>query len=214
MNFKTHKKGLIALALVFFMLAPMLMASTSVHAGTSAQGSFSVVKDAQTLPLSGSNKYNPTPTTITSVTIPSTTALGTLLGFDIVINNAANVNGWALPTVAWNPAVLTCTGAKEGPFLQDNAAGTGTAFLVGAIGSPAGTIGGGIADAIQGTAQSPDSTAVVCTIYFTVVGYGTSPVSITGTGSNQAYLHTAPGTTDPQIPVETTDASVTQQAPA
>ena len=207
MNFKTHKKGLIALALVFFMIVPMLMAAVPVLATGSATGNFTVVQDSSTNHGSG---YNPQNTTITSVTVPSSpNPVGTALAFDIMINNAANVDGWSIPTVSWNPAVLTLTNVKEGSFLADS--GSGTDFLVGAILS--GHIGGGISDAIASSAQSPDSQAVCCTLFFTVVGYGSSQVNIIDTGSNQAYLHTTSASNDPAIPVPAADASVTVQAP-
>ena len=218
MNFRTHKKGLIALALVFFMLAPMLMAGINlVHADNSATGTLSVVQDSS---IVHNSSYNPVPTSTTSVTIPATTPLGTVLAFDVVINNAANVNGWSMPTVTWNSAVLTMITAKEGPFLANNAASTATAFLLGAV--QTGQVGGGISDAIEGSAQcaiswtagtAPPAGAVLTTMFFTVVGYGTSSVNIIGTGGNQAYLHTAPGTSDPAIPVTATDATVTQNSP-
>jgi len=143
--------------------------SLAVQAATSdptATGVFSAV-------LSGT-------TTTSSITLgPSPDPMGSTVNIDIYISGAANVWGWTLGSITWNPAVLSCNSATEGPWLKT---GGSTLFLAGAVNNAAGDIGGGIADAISssGTAVATTSAGVVATLAFTVVGYGTSPVTISG----------------------------------
>ena len=69
-------------------------------------------------------------TNVNSVNLPaSPNPIGTTVKFDIYISNAADIWGWTIPTVTWNPAVMNLTKVKEGPFLSDNTGGDPTNFV-------------------------------------------------------------------------------------
>ena len=174
MNLKTHKKGLVALALVFFMIVPMLSAINFVHATNPAAGAFSVVQQG----TGGTTNVN-------SVTVPaSPNPIGSYVYFDIYVSGASNVWGWTIPTVSWNPAVLQLVGVTEGPWLKNNVPGGDGTDFVGNSGSlwnnHLGDIGGGLSEAITADDQAATSAGVVTTLKFEVSGYGTSPVTIAG----------------------------------
>ena len=173
MNFKTHKKGLIALALVFFMIMPMFAAVNLVKATDSAAASFAVYQ-------SGTGGT----TDVSSVTVPaSPNPIGATVSFDVYLYNAANVWGWTIPTVSWNPAVLQLTKVTEGPWLENNVAEVSTDF-VGASSSlynnVLGVLSGGMSEACTSDTVAATSAGVVATLKFTISGYGTSPITIAG----------------------------------
>ena len=174
MNLKTHKKGLIALALIFFMIMPMLTAINLVHATDTAAGSFSVYKSG----TGGTTNVN-------SVTIPdSPNPIGTTISFDIYISGASNVWGWSIGSVTWNPAVMKLTGVTEGPWLQNNNGPNQATDFIGSSSSlwnnVAGDIGGGLSEAITADNIASTSAGVVTTLKFQIVGYGTSSLNIAG----------------------------------
>ncbi len=176
MNFKSHKKGLIALALVFFMIAPMFAAVNFARASTdTAVGTFSVYQQG----TGGTTNVN-------SVTVGSNpNPIGTNVYFDIYISSAQNVWAWVMPTVTWNPAVLQLTQVVEGPWLKNNVpGGDPTDFSGGAsslFDNTHGDINGGLAEAIVGSDQAATSAGVVATLRFQISGYGTSSINIAGT---------------------------------
>ncbi len=139
--------------------------AVQTDASASATGVLSVV-------LSGT-------TTTSSITLgPSPDPMGSTLTIDIYISGAANVWGWTIGSITWNPAVLSCNSAVEGPWLKT---GGSTLYLEGAINNVAGDIGGGLSDAIDSaTAVATTNAGVVATLTFKVVGYGTSPITISG----------------------------------
>jgi hypothetical protein len=173
MNLKTHKKGLIALALVFFMIMPMFAAVNLAKAGTdTAAGSFAVYQTG----TAGT-------TDVSSFTVPaSPNPIGTYVYFDIYIYNAANVWGWSISTVSWNPSVLQLISATEGPWLKNNVADASTDYLApgGNINNVLGVFSGGISEACTEDTVASTSAGVVTTLKFEVSGYGTSPITIAG----------------------------------
>jgi hypothetical protein len=202
MNFKTHKKGLIALALIFFMIMPMLGAVNLVHA-SAATGVISAVQSG----TGGTTNVN-------SITVPSSpNPIGSTVSIDLYISGASNVWGWTIGSITWNPAVLnlnpltaTPSGITEGPWLKTGGA---TLFLAGSINNAVGDVAGGITDAIStsGTAVATTSAGVLVTLAFTVVGSGTSSVTI-GSATLYASSSDTTGTTP-----TTNSASVTVTAP-
>ncbi len=168
-----NKKALIAFALVFFMIAPMLFGLSTVRAAGATTGTFSAV-------VSGTGGT----TMINSVNLPSSpNPIGTTVKFDIYISNAANIWGWSIPTITWNPAVIQLASVKEGPFLADNTGSDVTGFTGNQkplFDNVNGLLQGGMAEAIQAADVSTDSAGVVATMTFTVVGYGNSAVTING----------------------------------
>ncbi len=183
-----NKKALIALALVFFMIAPMLFAANTVSAQVTT-GTFSVVKDGSSDPIHrvapGVYIDNSQPTGISSVTLPSSpNPIGTTIYFDVVISNAADIWGWTIGTVSWNPAVLQLAKVQEGGFLANNGPnGDATSFVGGAStlwDNTNGNIQGGISEAIGAADQSLAASGTVAILQFTVVGYGNSAVTING----------------------------------
>ena len=124
-------------------------------------------------------------TSTSSITLgPSPDPMGSTLKIDIYISDASNVWGWTLPTVSWNPAVLEVTKVVEGPWLQNNVPYDDPAAFVGSSSSlfnnVAGDISGGFSEAIEGDDVAATSAGVVATLTFTVIGYGTSPITIAG----------------------------------
>jgi hypothetical protein len=158
----------------------MLFAPSSVRATSAATGVFSAVQSGTT-----------NVTTIIVYSIPS--PINTTISVDIRIDNASNVWGWTIPTVAWNPAVLQLIGVTEGPFLADNSGKDPTLFVGNQKGlwdNISGLVYGGLSEAIYGSAQSTDSSGVVATLTFNVTGYGSSPITISG-----GNLRTSPSDT-------------------
>jgi hypothetical protein len=197
----TNKKGIGAFALVFFMLASMFFAMGAVHAQATT-GTFSVYQ-------SGS-------TSVSSVTVPSSpNPIGNTVKYDIYISGASDIWGWAIPTVNWNTAVVHLTKVVAGPFLSDNAPGgdsvstTGTSSSLFDNTDPVGNVQGGLAQAITAADQSTDASGVVITMTFTVVGYGTSAITING-----AYLIATSTVGSPHIPVSANSGSLTVSTPS
>ncbi len=149
-------------------------------------------------------------TTTSSITLgPSPDPVGTTFQVDVRVDGVTTgFWGWAIPTVSWNPAVVHLTKVKEGPFLADNApdgdspAMTGTSSVL--FDNSKGDIQGGLAEAIQGADVSTDSSGVVATLTFTVVGYGTSPITISG-----GYVIASNAVSAPQTSVTCNSATVT-----
>ena len=175
LNFK-NKKSIGAFALVFFMLASMFFAMGVVHAQATT-GTFSVV-------ASGTGG---TAGQTSSITVPSSPSpIGTTVKYDIYISGASDIWGWAIPTVNWNTNVIQLTKVVAGPFLSDNAPGgdsvstTGTSSSLFDNTDNPGTISGGLAQAITAADQSTDAAGVVITMTFTIVGYGSSAITISG----------------------------------
>jgi hypothetical protein len=172
MNFKTIKsKPIAALAVVFFLLATMLLAGTFVSA--TPTGTIHAYK------------YGSTDTTWSypdgSYTLGTTT-----FRVRLQIDGASNVWGWGVDHMTWNPAVVNCTSVSEGSFIKgsdpDNPDHT-TWFLVGTIDNVNGNAGNGIADVISnsGSDQSAHgSSGVLCTITFVIVGLGDANINFGG----------------------------------
>ncbi len=196
MNFKTHKKGLIALALIFFMIMPMLAASNLVHA--SAAGAISVVETG----TGGTTNVN-------SITVPASDPIGTTVTVDLYISSAVTVQSWSIGTITWNPAVLNLQTQTQGPWLADNTASESTDFLPGVISNTAGSDEGGISCAIVAITPSVAATpaGVLATLTFKTTGFGTSPIHI-----GSATLYASPTDTTGTA-ATTADASVTVQTP-
>lgn len=192
-----NKKCLISLALIIFMVAPMFM--SIVRADPSAAGTFSAVLNGTTSTNSISYPASPSP-------------IGQTFKIDVRIDGAANVWGWSIPTVTWNPAVLNLTKVQEGSWLANNAPGGDATSFAGNSGSlidnTVGKLNGGMSEAISGADQSVDSSGVVATLTFKVVGYGNSQITISG-----GYLHTTSDAADPKIYVACNSASVTVEQP-
>ena len=167
-----NKKSIIAMALVFFMIAPMLFGIGTVSAQATT-GTFSAVVQG----TGGTTNVN-------SVSLPSSPSpIGTTVKFDIYISNAADIWGWTIPTVTWNPAVMNLTTVKEGPFLADNTGGDPTSFAGNSkalFDNVNGVLLGGLAEAIGAPDTSIDPSGVVATLTFVVTGYGNSAVTING----------------------------------
>ena len=168
----------------------MFFAMGTVHAQGATTGTFNVVKSTT----------GGTAGQTSSISLPSSPSpIGTTVVFDIYISGANDIWGWSIPTVTWNPAVVHLTKVKEGPFLGDNApggdptamAGTGSALFD----NINGLIQGGLAESIQGADQSTDASGVVATMTFTVVGFGSSAITISG-----GYLIATSTTTNTHIP--------------
>jgi len=171
MKLKTlQQKPIYAVALVFCMIAPMLMALSPVSA-QSTTGVFSAVE-------SGTTNVN-------SISVPtSPNPINTTVSIDIRIDNASNVWGWTIFNVSWNTAVLHLKGVTEGPFLADNTGPNSPTLFIG--NSPAlwdnnyGLINGGLSEAISTEDTAINSSGVVATLTFLVIGNGISPVAIAG----------------------------------
>ena len=193
-----NKKPYVALALVFIMTASMFFALNMVGAQPATSGTFSTVE----LGTGGTTNIN-------SVSVPSSpNPIGTTVKFDIYISGAADIWGWAVPTVTWNTAVVHLTKVVAGPFLADNTGGdtvstTGTSSSLFDNTVNPGSISGGLAQAITAADVSTDPSGVVATLTFTIVGYGSSPITI-----NQGYLLGSAAVGTPKISAPCNSASV------
>ncbi len=123
-------------------------------------------------------------TSVSSISLPSIpNPIGTTVAIDIRIDGSTGFWAWTLPTVTWNPAVLQLTKVVEGPFLADNTGGDPTTFIGNSkslYDNTHGLISGGLSEAILAEDTSTDASGVLATLTFTVVGPGTSPVTIGG----------------------------------
>ena len=105
------------------------------------------------------------------------------------------------------------TKVVAGPFLADNAPGGDSTYpllepqaaYLKTYDNP-GSVSGGLAQAITAADQSTDAAGVVITMTFTVVGYGTSAITING-----GYLIATSDVGSPHIPEACNSGSVTVQ---
>jgi hypothetical protein len=207
MNMNSKQKTLAALAVAFFLLAPMLLICfANVAAAAPAGNITSTAWDNTTDPNQTNQVQN-----LGGVNV------GDDIWVEVDVSSASGVNGWSVPTIQWNPAVLTCVGASEGNYLYVQSTyhssthtttyEYATSFLVGNLES--GGISGGIQDAYNnptpnaGTFTSPLTSGCLCYIEFTVVGSGSTTVSISG-----CYLQASSSDTQ-GTPVGATSATIT-----
>ncbi len=171
-SFKSNKKIILGSVIIFLLVSSMLLTISPVRATGATSGSFSAVSSG----TGGTTNVN-------SVSLPSSpNPVGSSVKFDIYISGASNIWGWSISTVSWNPAVLSLAKVTEGSFLADNTGGdpTSMAGLSKTLWDNAkGDIQGGLAEAIEAPDVSIDSSGVVATLTFNVVGYGNSAVIIT-----------------------------------
>ncbi len=177
---RTIKKKILvlSLALLFFLVAPML--AMNVHATDTATGTVFGCQD-------GSNGATTT-WTISSPTIGTTT-----VKVDIYITGAANIWGFGVNSITWNPAVLqigttALTKAKLGTYFNDIISTYGDSFNF--LGSnPAqydngkGQVNGGMAvsdSSVSNSADDVDTSGSLIVMTFTVVGYGTCNINFGG----------------------------------
>ncbi len=155
-------------------------------------------------------------TTTSSITLgPSPDPMGTTFKIDIRVDDVTvGFWGWAIPTVTWDSTVLQLTHVAAGPFLSDNTPGGDAVLTTGTSSSlfdntdNPGKIDGGLAQAIQGADVSTDPSGVLVTLTFTVVGYGTSPVTISG-----GYVIPTSTVGAPETTVTCNSATVTAVSP-
>jgi hypothetical protein len=101
---------------------------------------------------------------------------------DIRVDNATPYGVWGWSTnVNWNPQVLKLVRVEQGNFLS--ASGDSTMFIGGSSAlwnNAAGTINGGLAccDMSSQSPESPDSSGVLATLTFQVMGYGGSNITL------------------------------------
>ena len=122
---------------------------------------------------------------VSSWSISNPTLGTTSVEVEIWISGVAplTVWGWAISGVTWNPAVLELTKVKEGSYLTDS--GDTTLFIgsnSAAFDNTAGELLGGVADAdaSTGSPATTDTAASLAYLFFTVIGYGVSPVDLSG----------------------------------
>lgn len=121
---------------------------------------------------------------------PSPDPMGSTIYVDVDVTGASGVWGWCIPTATWNPAVLSLQDIYEGSYLlgtfntKTNKYEYGsTYFLQGVIDNTNGEIDGGVSDcyATSETFTSPNTSGMLMQLQFTVVGYGSCQISVTGT---------------------------------
>jgi hypothetical protein len=186
MNFKTlSKKPIVALALIAFMVMPMLLVSTTNAAGT-ATGSMELVDQATGEKVLS---YGPAPSPI-----------GTVITLDLKIINGHNIFGWGLDTLTWNSSVLRCDDVQEGDYMKPG----NTFFLPPVIAS--GSLNGGISVSATAQRYATKVNGTAATLIFTVIGYGNTGFTIGGA----KLLDSA---SDSGTPVSVTGTSVSVIAP-
>ncbi len=98
---------------------------------------------------------------------------GTLINVDVRIGEAYSVWGYVV-YLDWTPGVLKLLKVTEGPYLDQ--AGN-TFFLVGLINNTAGTIEGGVGDAL-GRIAAASGSGVLFTLEFQAIGIGNANITI------------------------------------
>jgi len=155
-------------------------------------------------------------TSQTSISLgPSPDPLNTKFDMDLRVDNAADLWAWAV-NVTWNPAVLKITKVVQGDYMQSD--GVSTLFIGSSsalFNNTYGTVDGGISCTRMDASAPTDSSGVLATLTFQVIGYGTasitlpsgiikdesnthaisnptlgSPATITATGSSSTYSFT------------------------
>lgn len=219
MNFKTSKsKTVIALALVFFILAPILLVNLATVKAAPTGTITSVAWDETNDPNGNNIVQN-----LGGVNV------GDIIDVQISISGASGVNGWCIPTITWNPSVLQVqvdgsqnpplTGVTEdnylnGQYVTYNSKGVPTvhtpyhtSMITGYINNATGSIQGGIADGYvypqSNTFTDPASSGELCDITFVVVGAGSTTVAISG-----CYLQASASDTT-GTPISATSATIT-----
>ena len=124
-------------------------------------------------------------TSTSTITLePSPDPFNTTLKIDVRIDNASiGFWGWTISNVSWSPAVFNLTKVQEGSFLTDNTGEDPTSFVGNSKAlwdNGNGSINGGLSEAIQAADTSTDSSGIVATLSFLIVGYGDSPITISG----------------------------------
>jgi hypothetical protein len=195
MNFKTIKsKPIAALAVVFFLLASMLCASSFVSAA----------------PTGTVHAYKHGTTTSTWSYADGTYTIGTTtFQIDLYIDGASNVWGWGVSTLTWNPAVVRFVTATEGDYLKtgpDDYVYT-TMFNKGGADQTNGIINSGIADAIlndEPGVYNPayPSQGLLCTVTFKIVGVGDANIAFNGVMLNDGANNVQQSITQPLVTVE------------
>jgi hypothetical protein len=160
LNFKTHKKKpIVAMALLFFILAPML-AIAPASATVVPTGNISVVQYGTT--------------DVTEWTIPPS-AVGTTVKLQLYIEDASNVWAWGVNEVTWNPSVVKYKSCQEGSYIMDE---YDSLFIKGSADEVNGKLVGGIGCAVSGSDTVEASEGVLCTIQFTVLAPGNANIHI------------------------------------
>jgi hypothetical protein len=110
---------------------------------------------------------------------PDPDPINSTIQVDIRIDNASNIWGWAVSNVTWNSSVLELSRISEGDYLCDS---HDALFLRGTTNNTLGQLMGGVGDAIiDGNSNYAEQTSgVLCTLTFKVVGYGVSDVNLSG----------------------------------
>ena len=159
------------LSLLFVSMNFLTFCSTSVQASTTTlTGVISAVESGTTSTSSWSAGPIPDPK-------------GTSVSVDIRIDGAAkkSVWGWAVNDINWNPSVLQLTKVTQGNFLTDSGDMT---LMIGTSSSlwnnTSGSIEGGLAcsDAVSNTAETPDTSGVLATLVFKIVGFGAGSINL------------------------------------
>ena len=198
MNIKTLKqKPLGALAIVFLIMLPMFLAVGVANAAGTAVATVSAVQSGTTNVSTWSLGPSPNP-------------MSTTFKVDIYVSGIQNL--WAINVlVNWNASVVHLTGVQVPSADLLDPAGTSGVTWLGKTSNlwdnVNGLISGGLVD-VRGTADPTPSTAgVLCTLTFTVVGYGNTGITL---GSGSSIKDPASGVSTPTL----NQATVTVIAPA
>ena len=151
--FKT--KSVIAMALVVFMLVPMLFAVGGVKAA-------------------GNATVDLVPSTPINLTYPSTLPVGSTFTVQVKVANVQNLWGVNFG-MTWNPAIVNVTAVAKGPFLTSN--GDSDANPQTSIDNVAGNLPGGFSHVLL-TSGSVSGAGVLATVTFKVVGFGSGSITL------------------------------------
>jgi Cohesin domain len=183
------KKSLFTLALIFFIAVPMLFAM-----GT--------VKAAYTGPYATVVKSGTTTTQNWSPVLSTNSGFPNSFKVDVRIDSATPLTiwGWAINNINWDPSVLKLVKVQIGSFLTANtgdgvnSVGTNSAQWDNTVG----TVNGGIAsaDSDYSTPQTSDTSGILATLTFQMIGYGKAVISISNVNI-RAYSADTTGTMIP-----------------
>ncbi|MCW4025001.1 MAG: hypothetical protein NWF01_08205 [Candidatus Bathyarchaeota archaeon] len=195
----SHKK-IIGLFCLTLLVASMVLLSVNSFVSATTSGTFNVYQRDTT---ESSWSYPDGTYTIGSTTFQ----------VSLTISDAADIWGWGIDLVTWNPDVVNLTKIKEGTYLRDRDNGDYTTlFAPGVINNTVGALQGGVGDGILGDDDGASSLTAGELCYFTFLIVGTGDANIQFTGATL----TGPALSDgvyPKISLPITSPTVTVIAP-
>ncbi len=185
------KKVIVSLSIIAFMFFSMLFVATN----NSVQGSSTLVEAQALTGVMSAVQFGTADTSIWSIG-PSPNPINSTFKVDVRLDGATDdIWGWRV-NVNWSSSVLNLTRVQQGGFFTDTGSST---LMVGSSSAQwdnvGGSIMGGLAVAVSSSLIAPDTetSGVLATLTFKVVGYGSGNITLTR-GELRANSTHSPGT--------------------